>query len=729
MSLELIPSTMPYIVEEDVWSEASEGKEENEIEAINNYEERVEEPQVGMTFDTPDEAYMYYSRYAKQKGFDVAKRTSRKGKDGKLKDIGLSCSRAGKARVTTSNPVKLRPQSKIECQAHITVVMHRDGKWVLNRVTLEHNHEYSPGNARFFKSNRILDQDAKRKLDLNDKAGIRLHKTFDSIQIEAGGPDKVPYLEKDCRNYMDKLRRLRLVEGDADVMHRYFMRMKADNSDFFYALDLNEKGRLRNVFWADARSRAACKEFGDVVTFDTTYLVNKYDMPFAPFVGVNHHGKSILLGCGLISHEDTESFMWLFNTWKICMWGRAPNAIITDQCMAMKNAIENVFPDTRHRWCIWHIMKKVPEKLSGYKKYDSISWCLRHAVHESLSIQEFEDAWQECITNYELKSNTWLHGLYLEKNRWVPAYVKDIFWAGMSSTQRSEGMNAYFDGYIHSKTTLKQFVEQYENALAKKVENEKLDDMKSWSSYIPCIDPDDELEKQFQSVYTHDKVREFHKEFAGKLKCNWYLKGENDILSEYEVKEWVTFGEGEEKMRKRVSFTVNFNAETNEAHCNCRLFKFKGMVCRHQLMVFNERGIERVHGMYILRRWCKNVKRIHTKVRIKYDNSSMTIEARRHDNMCNLFNEITDLAEDFQEKYDMVMTRGRKLKQDLLEVSVICESNMVHDSIPCSKQSTNILDPKVLRRKGRPPTKRKQGFVEKVVGKQKRKNYPMQKTR
>jgi len=49
-------------------------------------------------------------------------------------------------------------------------------------------------------------------------------------------------------------------------------------------------------------------DFGDVVSFDTTYLTNKYDMRFAPFVGVNHHGQSILLGCGLLSLEDTSTF-------------------------------------------------------------------------------------------------------------------------------------------------------------------------------------------------------------------------------------------------------------------------------------------------------------------------------------------------------------------------------------------------------------------------------------
>ena len=80
-------------------------------------------------------------------------------------------------------------------------------------------------------------------------------------------------------------------------------------------------------------------DFGDVVSFDTTYLTNKYDMRFAPFVGVNHHGQSILLGCGLLSLEDTSTFTWLFQCLLWCMGNRAPDGIITDQCKAMKNAI------------------------------------------------------------------------------------------------------------------------------------------------------------------------------------------------------------------------------------------------------------------------------------------------------------------------------------------------------------------------------------------------------
>ena len=66
-------------------------------------------------------------------------------------------------------------------------------------------------------------------------------------------------------------------------------------------------------------------------------------MPFAPFVGVNHHGQSILLGCGLISGEDTDTFRWLFESWLTCMSGVPPSAIITDQDKAMKKSNRGCF--------------------------------------------------------------------------------------------------------------------------------------------------------------------------------------------------------------------------------------------------------------------------------------------------------------------------------------------------------------------------------------------------
>lgn len=50
--------------------------------------------------------------------------------------------------------------------------------------------------------------------------------------------------------------------------------------------------------------------------------------------------------------------------------------------------------------------------------------------------------------------------------------MRNSFWTGISTTQHNENMHAFFCEYVNSKTTLKQFVEQYESALKDKVERE-----------------------------------------------------------------------------------------------------------------------------------------------------------------------------------------------------------------------------------------------------------------
>ena len=79
-----------------------------------------------------------------------------------------------------------------------------------------------------------------------------------------------------------------------------------------YDIDLDDEFHMRNTLWVNARSRATYQAFGDVVTFNITYLTNMYKMPFVTFVGVNHHGQTYLLRCNLLSSKDIESFIWFF---------------------------------------------------------------------------------------------------------------------------------------------------------------------------------------------------------------------------------------------------------------------------------------------------------------------------------------------------------------------------------------------------------------------------------
>ena len=60
--------------------------------------------------------------------------------------------------------------------------------------------------------------------------------------------------------------------------------------------------------WSNGTSRRDITFFGDVLTFDTTYRTNLYDMPFGLFVGVNNHFQSIFLGGVFMRSESVDSF-------------------------------------------------------------------------------------------------------------------------------------------------------------------------------------------------------------------------------------------------------------------------------------------------------------------------------------------------------------------------------------------------------------------------------------
>jgi len=55
------------------------------------------------------------------------------------------------------------------------------------------------------------------------------------------------------------------------------------------------------------------------------------------------------------------------------MGGKKLVSIITDQDLAIRATIEKVFPETRHRLCLWHIRKKFPEKLAHVYHKDILS--------------------------------------------------------------------------------------------------------------------------------------------------------------------------------------------------------------------------------------------------------------------------------------------------------------------------------------------------------------------
>ena len=158
---------------------------------------------------------------------------------------------------------------------------------------------------------------------------------------------------------------------------------------------------------------------------------------------------------------------------------------------------------------------KLPVKLAGL---EAIKYYLLKAMHQSMTVEEFEESWNHTITSHYLEENEWLANLYEERERWVPAFLNSNFFVGMSSTQRSKSMNVFFDSYLHNSTTLKIFVEQFKNAMLNMVENEILSDFECFKDKLECSSSSP-MEKQFQEAYTHEIFKQMRIELSRRQGC------------------------------------------------------------------------------------------------------------------------------------------------------------------------------------------------------------------
>ncbi|XXG77393.1 hypothetical protein AAC387_Pa08g1555 [Persea americana] len=245
------------------------------------------------------------------------------------------------------------------------------------------------------------------------------------LELQAGGRDKVGFTETDFRNEI-RNKREETKDEDGEMFFEYFKQMKERDPRCYFAIEKDDDDHIKHVFWADYYFQKSYSEFGDVVSFDTTYNTNRYGLVFA-------------------------------------MQGDPPQAILTDQDAAMTKAIKFVFPATCHRYCLWHIMLNLQKNMGGIAIHNpNFIKTFKKIAYNSITREQFEMAWKDMLTDFDLVDNEWLHSMYGIREMWVPTYLRDIFFGGMSTTSRSESINAFLKQYVTQKNGLYDFMLRYE---------------------------------------------------------------------------------------------------------------------------------------------------------------------------------------------------------------------------------------------------------------------------
>ncbi|XP_024171445.1 protein FAR1-RELATED SEQUENCE 5-like [Rosa chinensis] len=519
---------------------------------------------------------------------------------------------------------------------------------------------------------------------------IPTHQQFDILGVQAGGFQYIGCTQQDLYN-LERDKRKETRGHDGEMLHDYFLLEQEKDSGFYFTIKADIENKITHCFWADTSSRQLYKCYVDVIIFDTTYQTNRYSLIFAPLMGINNHGQTIVFGAAFLSDETADSFMWLLKEFLNAMPGGAPKMIITDQDPAMEKAIFEVLPDTFHRYCSWHILRKFSEKLDAIKyrdHYDDFKNC----IYSYENGEEFDFKWRSVLAKSGLSGHNWLQSIYEFRFRWVPPYMNHVFSSGMSSSQRAESGHSFFKEYVSDQNSLVDFMVQFNWGLLHKRHEELISDHIDINEK-PRFKCPIKMEKQMADIYTRKYYYMFQDQLWESYNYNLEVTTEGETNCILKV-----MREDHEDGRARV---IMYDKSKDFASCSCKLFESAGVPCRHVLAFLHKvRQLHKLPDQYILKRWTKSARS-----EVVMDKSDMEQYSHVIDSVV-LSEEASQL---FSETMDSLIEKIRPLLAN-------CSSEGVE---PCVKRSsthqTTFREPDEVKTKGR--AKRIKRGKEKANGK------------
>ncbi|KAM0846298.1 hypothetical protein ACQ4PT_055757 [Festuca glaucescens] len=502
----------------------------------------------------------------------------------------------------------------------------------------------------------------------------------------------------------------------------HFAAMQKRDPSFIVKMQLDDQKRVKSLLWCHGSGRVNYALFGDVVTFDTTYRTNLYNLPFGLFVGVNNHFQSTIFGGVFLTEETIEAFQWTFQVFCDVMDNKHPRTILTDQCASMRAAIKTEFPNTRHRWCKWHVLRKAKNSLGkAYSKHSFFKRDLHILLDVVVSI---ETRWEALISTHHLKGNKYLIRAYENRAMWAKPYFADTFCAGMTSTQRSESANHLLKTYIPRSAPMHLFVSQYDRMITDREADEgrevhaTIQKTRIFRVGVP-------VERHAARFYTRAMFERFSRELYKAMNFTAAHVGCEDtflvtLMLEEGMVDW-----------GYPSCTVRATAERSSFTCDCRMFEHSGMPCRHILKVLVQLNMKEIPAGLLVHRWGKaakeNVNVAHAQVKA-VSNSEMACmhavvyaAAMELVAMCNSSVNAAEIGIDFMNRAKQAICAVRTTGS-VAPAPAVCGTNEGQEV-----DTTCVVAPPRVRSRGRPKESRLKSVIEVVKGKKRKRTERAEK--
>ncbi|XP_057985163.1 putative protein FAR1-RELATED SEQUENCE 10 [Hevea brasiliensis] len=573
----------------------------NETPSISSSAEVVFTPYVGQIFKSDDDAFEYYSNFARKNGFSIRKARSTESQNLGIYRRDFVCYRSGfnqpRKKANVEHP-RDRKSVRCGCDAKLYLtkeIVDGDTQWYVSQFSNVHNHELlEDDQVRLLPAYRKIQEADQERILLLSKAGFPVNRIVKVLELEKGvQPGQLPFIEKDVRNFVRTCKKT-VQENDALLTEKRendtlelleaCKAMTERDADFAYDYTTDENEKVENIAWSYGDSVRACTIYGDVVTFDTSYRSITYGLLLGMWFGMDNNGKAILFGCVLLQDESSDSFAWALQSFVRFMRGRHPQTIITDIDSGLRDAIARELANTKHIICIWHILSKLFSwfSFSLGSQYEDFK-----AEFDMLcrleSVEDFEHQWNLLVARFGLASDKHMGLLFSYRGYWSFSCIRGYFLARSLTAEFSQCLDVFLKSILRGQTCLQVFFEQV--ALAANFGNQSRDGMQYM--HIKTSMP---IEEHARSVLTPYAFNVFQHEIILSLQYGTQEMADGSYLLRHYKKM-----DGE--------CLVIWIPEEEQIHCSCKEFDQSGILCRHSLRVLSVKNYFQLPEKYLPLRW------------------------------------------------------------------------------------------------------------------------------
>jgi hypothetical protein len=301
--------------------------------------------------------------HARDEGFALVKAGFNNDRAGRFRIGFLECARGGRKRVKADSQYE-SSSKKCGCMYKIRINV-RDGDFYGTVIKSAHNHLLATNgwHLNTHARNALKDPDIARQVETLARDPRQSART---IAATIRNTIDVPITSKKIKSYLDT-RHLQEL-GPFSTWQR-FLKELDDDSDVEYRTRRDAEDRIDGIVMVFSWQKEMWSFNPEVLVFDNTYKVIRYNMPLLQICGVSCIQSNFSAGFGLLGGEGQEYFEFALSAWRdIVGLGpydaatagpREPRVCISDCDIRYKNAATIYFPASQQQICSWHIAKNV----------------------------------------------------------------------------------------------------------------------------------------------------------------------------------------------------------------------------------------------------------------------------------------------------------------------------------------------------------------------------------